>query len=58
MKILMGREYMLTTARGIFYNYNGIALMPTYHPAQILEDNSLKRFVWEDMKQIMARLAA
>ncbi|MBF0259823.1 MAG: hypothetical protein HQK62_13495 [Desulfamplus sp.] len=58
LKILMGREYMLTTARGRFHNYNGIALMPTYHPAQILADSSLKRWVWEDMKQIMAKLAA
>ncbi|MBF0202990.1 MAG: hypothetical protein HQK67_01460 [Desulfamplus sp.] len=54
LKILMGREYMLTTSRGRFHNYNGIHVMPTYHPAQILADKSLKRWVWEDIKQIMA----
>lgn len=54
LKILMGREYMLTTSRGHFHNYNGIYVMPTYHPAQILADKGLKRWVWEDMKQIMA----
>lgn len=54
LKILMGREYMLTAERGKFHNYNGIHVMPTWHPAQILADSSLKRWVWEDMKQIMA----
>ena len=53
LKIMMGIEYMLTSSRGKFYNWNGIALMPTYHPAHILTDKSLKRLVWEDMKQIM-----
>lgn len=54
LKILMGSRYLLTDARGRFYNYNGIELMPTYHPAQILADQSLKRVVWEDIKKIMA----
>jgi len=55
LKIFMGSRYLLTDARGIFHNYNGIELMPTYHPAQILKDQALKRLVWEDMKQIMAK---
>ncbi len=54
LKILMGREYMLTSSRGNFHNYNGITLMPTYHPSQLIADTSLKKLVWEDMKQIMA----
>jgi len=54
LKILMGSRYLLTDARGRFHNYNGVELMPTYHPAQILADQNLKRVVWEDIKQIMA----
>jgi DNA polymerase len=31
--------------------------MPTFHPAALLRDPSLKRDVWEDMKQVMRLLA-
>ncbi|MBF0241340.1 MAG: hypothetical protein HQK64_02540 [Desulfamplus sp.] len=53
LKIMMGREYMLSSSRGRFHNYNGTRLMPTYHPANIIDDKNLKRLVWEDMKQVM-----
>ncbi|MBF0412006.1 MAG: hypothetical protein HQK70_04740 [Desulfamplus sp.] len=54
LKIMMGREYLLTASRGRFHNYNGVRLMPTYHPTQIVSDASLKRLVWEDIKQIIS----
>lgn len=53
LKILMGREYMVTTSRGKFHNYKRSHLMPTYHPSQIMADIEMKRLVWGDMKQIM-----
>ncbi len=42
--------------RGRFQLYNGIRLMPTFHPAYLLRYENDKRLVWEDMKKIMAEL--
>lgn len=47
----------ISRLRGSFHDFHGIPLMPTYHPAALLRDNSLKRDVWEDMKQVMKLLA-
>jgi len=42
--------------RGQWREYEGIALMPTFHPAYLLRNPSGKRPVWDDMKQVMQRL--
>ncbi len=45
--------------RGNFYEYLGIPLMPTFHPSYLIRNEGnqeLKRMVWEDMKQVLARL--
>jgi DNA polymerase len=44
------------TLRGNWHEYEGIPLMPTFHPAYLLRNPAGKREVWEDMKQVMARL--
>jgi DNA polymerase len=46
----------ITKARGQFYDYNGIKLMATFHPAYLLRDPTKKREVWEDMKKVRAEL--
>lgn len=46
----------ITKIRGTFYDFNGIPVMPTFHPAFLLRDPSHKREVWEDMKQVLAKL--
>jgi len=33
--------------------YEGIKLMPTYHPAYLLRNPSAKKQVWEDVQMIM-----
>ncbi len=33
-----------------------ILVMPTFHPAFLLRDPNQKKFVWEDMKTVMAKL--
>ncbi len=40
--------------RGRFHDYRGIQVMPTYHPAFLVDNPEKKREVWEDMKQLMA----
>jgi len=42
--------------RGRWHEYQGIPLMPTFHPAYLLRNQAGKRPVWEDMKQVMERL--
>ena len=43
----------ISRLRGRFYDYNGIKLLPTYHPAYLLRNPDKKREVWEDMKMLM-----
>jgi uracil-DNA glycosylase len=56
---LLGKTIGITRLRGNWKTYRGIPLMPTYHPAYLLRNQapSEKRRVWEDMLQVMERLA-
>jgi len=55
---LLGRTMGIMKLRGNWQDFNGIPLMPTYHPAYILRNESLKekRRVWEDMLAVMEKL--
>ena len=50
---LLNSDVPISRLRGRFYDYNGIRLMPTYHPAYLLRNPDKKRAVWEDMKMLM-----
>jgi DNA polymerase len=39
--------------QGRFREYNGIKVMPTFHPSLLLKKPEFKRQVWEDMQQVM-----
>jgi len=56
---LLGKTIGITKLRGTWKTYRGIPLMPTYHPAYLLRNQSLseKRRVWEDMLQVMEKLS-
>lgn len=49
----------ITSLRGKWQAYRGIPLMPTFHPSFLLRNQSMseKRKVWEDMLQVMEKLA-
>jgi DNA polymerase len=49
---LLKSEAKISSLRGKFHEYQGIPLMPTYHPAFLLRNPNRKREVWEDMKKI------
>ena len=55
---LLGKTMGITRLRGQWRTYRGIPLMPTYHPAYLLRNQSLaeKRRVWEDMLQVLEKL--
>jgi uracil-DNA glycosylase family 4 len=42
----------ITKARGHWREWNGIKVMPTFHPAFLLRSPDKKREVWEDMKKV------
>ena len=57
MEGLLGKSG-ITKLRGQWHTYRGIPLMPTYHPAYLLRNQSPseKRKVWEDMMLVLERL--
>lgn len=42
----------ITQVRGQWVEKNGIRIMPTYHPAALLRDESKKKPLWEDFKEV------
>jgi DNA polymerase len=52
MRNLLEVKEGITRLRGIFQDYKGIKIMPTFHPAYLLRDPSKKRETWEDLKKV------
>ena len=50
---LLKTDIPISALRGRFHFYEGIKLMPTYHPAYLLRNPSAKKPVWEDVQMIM-----
>jgi DNA polymerase len=50
---LLGTGFSMTRDRGKWTEYQGIPVMPTFHPAYLLRNVSAKRPVWEDVQEIM-----
>ena len=57
MQSLLGQSG-ITKLHGIFFNMNGIPVMPTFHPSALLRDVTKKRDAWEDLKLFRRRLIA
>ena len=57
MEGLLGKSGIMKL-RGTWHTYRGIPLMPTYHPAYLLrnQSNAEKRKVWEDLMAVMDKL--
>lgn len=56
LQSLTEKGYGISAVRGQWLDYNGIKLMPTYHPAYLLRNPAAKKDVWQDMKKVMAEL--
>ncbi len=46
----------ISRLRGVWASYQGIPLMPTFHPAYLLRNPADKRLVWRDIQQVMVAL--
>ena len=53
---LLRSEVPITRLRGSWGEYQGVRLMPTFHPAYLLRSPQEKVKAWEDLKQVMAAL--
>jgi DNA polymerase len=55
---LLGEPCTMRDVRGKWLDYHGVPLMPTYHPAYLLRNQTLaeKRKVWEDMLLVLEKL--
>lgn len=55
-KYIIDREIRITKQRGTWYEKGDFLIMPTYHPAALLRDESKKKEAWQDFKSIRENL--
>ena len=55
---LLGRNVAITRERGTWKEWNGIPVMPTFHPAYLLRSytRANRQAVWDDLKRVRARV--
>jgi DNA polymerase len=53
---LLGTDISIGRLRGHLHQYQGIPLVPTYHPAALLRNQGWVRAVWEDLQRARAIL--
>ncbi len=53
---LLRTKEPISKLRGVFHDYHGMTIMPTFHPAYLLRNGAMKREVWADMQKVMKRL--
>ena len=57
---LLGRNVAITRMRGSWQEWNGVPLMPTYHPAYVLRQytRETRQAVWDDLRAAKERATA
>ncbi len=55
LKHLIDSSLGITRSRGSWTEFNEIPVMPTYHPAALLRDDSKKMDMWKDIKEAWKR---
>lgn len=53
---LVDSDLGISELRGKWTSFEGIKLMPTYHPAYLLRNPSAKKFVWADLQEVLKLL--
>ncbi len=56
LKTLLNTDTSISALRGKLHDFDGIKLMPTYHPAFLLRSPAFKSEVWDDMKKVLTYL--
>lgn len=52
LKNILGDEYNITSSRGKWFEKDGRKILPTFHPAALLRDETKKIEFWNDLKKI------
>lgn len=52
MKYIIDKNAKITQIRGQWVERKGYWIMPTFHPAALLRDESKKVLMWEDLKKV------
>lgn len=58
MQALLQTKASMGSMRGRTFEYRGVPLIPTYHPAALLRNPSLKHEAWVDLKRVRDVLRA
>lgn len=56
MKYIIDKNTKITQIRGQWIERKGYWIMPTFHPAALLRDESKKILMWEDFKKVVDKL--
>ncbi len=56
LALLGNAALKITEVRGNFFDYQGIPLMPTFHPAYLIRNPKEKWKTWHDAQKVLARL--
>lgn len=56
VQTLLQSKMPITKLRGNWHTYQGIKLMPTFHPAYLLRNPADKKLVWEDIKKVIKEM--
>ncbi|MFN2352450.1 MAG: uracil-DNA glycosylase family protein [Kiritimatiellia bacterium] len=49
-------DFKISHMRGKWREFDGVPLMPTYHPSYLLRNNAAKAEVWIDMQNVLKKL--
>ncbi len=52
LKNILGEQYGITASRGKWFEKDGRKILPTFHPAALLRDETKKINFWQDLKMI------
>ena len=53
---LLDTKLGITKLRGTWMQFEGIDLMPTFHPAYLLRDASKKKYAWADLQSVLQHI--
>ncbi|MBI2358248.1 MAG: uracil-DNA glycosylase [Deltaproteobacteria bacterium] len=56
VQTLLKTKAPITRLRGVWHEFNGIKIMPTFHPAYLLRNPGDKKLVWQDIKKVIEEL--
>ncbi len=56
VKGLLADEIGITKLRGQWRTFEGIDVMPTFHPAYLLRNPTTKKEAWEDLKSVLRHI--